>query len=38
MRKEDNKVDVTDEEWKEISVTPEGIVELEPGGRTLPPL
>ncbi|KAE9376386.1 hypothetical protein N431DRAFT_462223 [Stipitochalara longipes BDJ] len=36
--KENNQVNVTDEEWKEIQVTPEGIIELEPEGRTLPPL
>jgi Mycotoxin biosynthesis protein UstYa len=36
--KEDNQVNVADEEWKEIMVTPEEIVELEPEGRTLPPL
>jgi hypothetical protein len=36
--KEANQVNVTDEEWKDILVTPEGIRELEAEGRTLPPL
>jgi Mycotoxin biosynthesis protein UstYa len=35
--KEANQVNVTDEEWKQIMVTPDGIRELEPEGRTLPP-
>ncbi|KAF8855960.1 hypothetical protein BDZ45DRAFT_745966 [Acephala macrosclerotiorum] len=34
--KEENQVNVSDEEWKLINVTPEGIKELDPVGRTLP--
>jgi Mycotoxin biosynthesis protein UstYa len=34
--KEENQVNVSDEEWKKISETPEGIKEFEPEGRTLP--
>lgn len=36
--KEENQVNVSDEEWEEIKVTPQGIGELDPVGRTLPPL
>jgi hypothetical protein len=34
--KEDNQVITTPEQWDELSVTPEGIRELDPEGRTLP--
>jgi hypothetical protein len=35
--KEGRQVNVSDEEWKEILVTPEGIRELQRKGRTVPP-
>lgn len=34
--KERNQINVSDEEWKEILETPEGIRELDAEGRTLP--